>query len=465
VNAPPPWPGAAAVFHGHDLWGNPVTLQHAQSLAAIDAFAHGFASSRLTVLDVLSVASHDASPLVQALCGLLHLFAEDASARRQAAPFIAQAEAAATQASPREQALVAAITAWSRGHDRSACAMLRASVQQHPRDLVAVKLAQIIHFNAGQLTDMLGVALASGHAAADLPWWHGMLAWGYEECHLLRDAEKHARQALALAEDGTEPWAQHALAHVLLTEGRFGEGADLLHHAQAGWVNLNSFMLTHNEWHAALFAIEQGDLDAALAQYDQRVWGVSPGYSQDQVNAISLLSRIELAGGDVGGRWQALRPWIEPRTADHVLPFLDLHYLYALARTEPEDSSQIGLDRTHLECKLLSNMQQHAAHGTTPAVWHRVAVPAAEALLAHAQGRWTEAADGLSAVLPHLQAIGGSHAQRDWFTQLLIDAQLHAGRWGDAQSLIEPQRRATPQSVRLQHLARRVYGGLGWAMA
>ncbi len=449
-----------SAFQGHDLWGNPVTLQRAESLSAINGFAHGFASSRLTVLDVLAVAQQDHSALVQGLCGLLHLFAEDAHAKRNAAPFIARAQAAATQASAREQALVRSIADWSCGQDAAACATLLVSVQQHPRDLVAVKLAQIIHFNAGQLTDMLRVALASGTAAADLPWWQGMAAWGFEECHLLRDAERHARQALALAEGGSEPWAQHALAHVLLTEGRFTEGADLLAHARRGWVNLNSFMLTHNEWHAALFAIEMGDLDGAFAQYDQRVWGVSPGYSQDQANAISLLSRIELAGGDAGPRWQALRPWIEPRTADHVLPFLDLHYVYALGRIEAEGADLIGLQRPDSGPKLLSNMQQYAAQADTPAVWREVAVPAAQALLAHAQGRWADAAQGLAATLPRLQAIGGSHAQRDWFTQLLIDAQLHAGQWADAQPLIETQRRATPQSARLKALARRVYSGL-----
>ena len=45
-----------------------------------------------------------------------------------------------------------------------------------------------------------------------------MLAFAYEQCHLLEEAEATARYALQLLP--SEPWAQHALAHVLLTRGR-----------------------------------------------------------------------------------------------------------------------------------------------------------------------------------------------------------------------------------------------------
>ena len=63
-------------------------------------------------------------------------------------------------------------------------------------------------------------------------------------------------------------------------------------------------MLTHNWWHLALFAIDLGLDDQALALYDQQVWGVVKAYSQDQIGAVSLLARLELAGVDVGERWQ-----------------------------------------------------------------------------------------------------------------------------------------------------------------
>jgi hypothetical protein len=84
-----------------------------------------------------------------------------------------------------------------------------------------------------------------------------------------------------------EPWAQHALAHVMLTEGRLREGRAFMDAVSGGWAGLTSFMRTHNWWHLALFHLELGDDAAALRLYDQEVWGVDKTYSQDQVGAVS----------------------------------------------------------------------------------------------------------------------------------------------------------------------------------
>ena len=103
---------------------------------------------------------------------------------------------------------------------------------------------------------MLRVALKVGAANGDVPYAHGMTAFGYEQCHLLDEAESSARTALAMRRK--EPWAQHALAHVLLTRGRMDEGALFLEGVADTWSGLNSFMLTHIWWHLALFYLSQG---------------------------------------------------------------------------------------------------------------------------------------------------------------------------------------------------------------
>ena len=110
----------------------------------------------------------------------------------------------------------------------------------------------------------------------------------------------------ALAMQPAEPWAQHALAHVMLTDGRLAEGAAFLQQASGQWTGLTSFMRGHNWWHLALFRIELGDDAAALRLYDEQVWGLDKSYSQDQVDAVSLLARLELAGVAVGERWDEL---------------------------------------------------------------------------------------------------------------------------------------------------------------
>jgi hypothetical protein len=283
---------------------------------------------------------------------------------------------------------------------------------------------------------------------------HGMLAFGFEQCHLLRRAEAAARRAVAMRR--REPWAHHALAHVMLTEGRFDEGEAFLRSVADTWTGLNSFMVTHNWWHLALFLIEDERLDEALALHDAQVWGVSPDYSQDQVNAVSLLARIELAGGDVGGRWQALAPRLAPRVHDHVQPFLDMHYLYGLARAgRPEADT------------LLASIEAHAVRVPEAGreAWLQVAVPACRGLLAHASGDAEGAVRGLGEALPRLVEIGGSHAQRDLFEQIRIDALMASGRWTAAQHLLQPAANAQPASRRLASRLRRTYRALGLAGA
>jgi hypothetical protein len=64
------------------------------------------------------------------------------------------------------------------------------------------------------------------------------------------------------------------------------------------------------------------------------------------------------------------------------------------------------------------------------AVWRDIAVPAAEGLLTHArQGDPTVTVARLGEALPGIIAIGGSHAQRDLFEQIWLDALLRDASW------------------------------------
>jgi hypothetical protein len=81
-------------------------------------------------------------------------------------------------------------------------------------------------------------------------------------------------------------------------------------------------------------------------------------------------------------------------------------------------------------------------------------------MVAHGRGRWAEAADQLALALPRLVAIGGSHAQRDLFEQMYIDALQRCGQLGGAQNLLQPRANAQPQSERLRRQLHEVYAGL-----
>ncbi len=434
-----------------DWLGNAVTAGSAATVSGIDDFNGGFLSYETRSANILAAADADAeSALANAYAAMLWLFLESPEGLPKALPYLTRAEAAAAHATPREQMNVAAVRAWADNDISRALALGEQIVAEFPQDLAVAKVTQYHYFNIGDAPGMLRVARTVLPANEELAYAHGLAAFAYEQCHLLEDAERAARTAIGLQRK--EPWAHHALAHVLLTQGRNTEGRAFLNEMKETWTGLNSFMLTHNWWHLSLVMIEQGEAERVLDHYATHIWGVWKEYSQDQIGAVSLLARLELAGVDVGDRWQDLADHLLPRVRAHVQPFLDMHYLYGLARAgRPE--ADIMLDS-------LRGFAETTPDFLRPA-WQEVAVPACEGLIAHARGAYGLAARRLLSVLSRLPEIGGSHAQRDLFEQITDDALIRSGRLAAAQNRLQQRRAGNPHSVPTLAKLAAVYRGLG----
>jgi len=399
-----------------DWRGNAVTAEGEATLAGIDDFVRGFLAYETCAANILPAADAEpASALANAYAAMLWLFLESAYGPPKAAPYLGRAEAAAAHATARERLTVAAVRAWADNDIPRALALGDQAAREFPRDLALAKLTQYHAFNLGDSGAMLRIGETILPANADLAYAHGLVAFGYEQCHRLDDAERAARTAIRLQRK--EPWAHHALAHVLLTQGRHDEGRAFLEDVKDTWTELNSFMFTHNWWHLSLVMIEQGEAERVLDHYATHIWGIWKDYSQDQIGAVSLLARLELAGVDVGDRWQDLADHLAPRTCEHVQPFLDMQYLYGLARAgRPDADTMMDSIRAHAE----------TAPAFVRSAWREVAVPACEGLLAHARGDHATAARRLRPVLPRMAEIGGSHAQRDLFQRIHDDAARRA---------------------------------------
>jgi hypothetical protein len=422
-----------------DALGNEVSTRDAATLSGIADFVGGFLGYETRATNVLAAADADPdSVLANVYSGFIWMFLEAAGAEERAQVYLDRARAVAAGANVRETLMLSQLERWIAGDIPSVQKIGEEIVSRFPRDLASVKLHQYFSFNRGDAAAMLDIAKQVEAANADNPHIHGMLAFGYEQMHQLDEAERSARRALEIKQK--EPWAQHALAHVMLSTGRVREGVAFLGEAQKTWVDLNSFMYTHNWWHKALFHISMGDSAAVFDAYDNHVWGIEPGYSQDQVGAVSLLARMEIAGLDVGDRWQKLAEYLRPRAADTLQPFLTLQYLYGLARADFAEADT-----------LMAAVEDKAATSVAfdRLVWQEVALPAARGVYAHARRNWAEAARNLSIANPRLTEIGGSHAQRDLFGQILLDAHLKLGNWAIAEQMLEMRRAWDPDGVPL----------------
>ena len=434
-----------------DYLGNPAGVQSAATLRAIDDFIEGFLAYETRAERILAAADADpGSCLANVYAGCLWMLLEAAAGPRHAARYLAAAQRAAPQAARREPLHTALLEAWVGDDPESVSRLCEQLTDEFPRDLAVVKLQQYFAFNRGDAPAMLRAALKVAAANADVPYIHGMTAFAYEQCHLLSEAEAAARTALEMRRK--EPWAQHALAHVLLTRGQIDAGARFLEGEAQTWTGLNSFMVTHLWWHLALFYLSQGRDQKALELYDRHCWGVAKDYSQDQIGAVSLLARFEIAGIDVEPRWQDLAAHLAARAHDTLLPFLTMQYLYGLARARRPEAET-----------LLASVRQRAAaapHGERE-VWREVALPGCEGLYAYALGDHAAAWGHLVSSVPRMAEAGGSHAQRDLFEQILLDSAIKGGRASAAQQMLELRRAADPDGVPVNTALASVYSALG----
>jgi hypothetical protein len=365
--------------------------------AAIARFEDDLLHYRRSLPDLLDSAAVEGDcPLGDVLGAALHLMALTAQGRRSAAPLVERAQAAASRCTARERALIAAVAGWANG-EATVAQRFVAIGQAWPDDLVVAKIAQFLLLNDG---DTMGMLQASTSLLAARPhnrFVQGMHAFALEQNGDLIAAEKWGRQAV---DAGPDPWAHHAIAHVLDSAGRASEGKAWMAQHAPSWDDCSSFMYTHNWWHAALFDISLGDHAGALALFDRRVWGVRRDCCQDQINAVSLLIRFEMLSVDVGARWEDLAPHLEQRIDDRANGFIDLHYAYGLARAGRDDAVE-------QQRRGLWRLVDHQPSALPLAV-----AIAADGMVAHARGDFAKAAACLLAARPATPSFGGSRTQR-----------------------------------------------------
>lgn len=379
----------------------PITTVSPPAATAIHAFAKELLSHGAGAKVIFDAVAEDPEcALGHAYAAAVYLTLMTRDGQAQAAPHIVAAIDNVALCSAREAATINAVAAWGMGDERSAISILRGVVECAPHDVVAAKLCQILELNNG---DVIGMLRTSGMAASvegRSSYALGLHAFALEQAGHVEVALRFARLAIDM-NPNHDPWAQHALAHALLAMDQPVEARAFLHSVSHSWDRCSSFMLTHNWWHLALIELELGNDVAALKLFDERVWGQRKGHAQDQINAISLLCRLEMQGVRSAARWKDIVSHIDGRETDRLNSFLDLHYLIALV--------QAG--RTEPAARLCEILQRDRAAGAI-----------ANGILAYARADYREAAAALAPVLNHLAEIGGSNVQRELFELIFADS-------------------------------------------
>jgi hypothetical protein len=340
----------------------------------------------------------------------------------------------------REQAHLAALSHLAQGSRAAGVAVLDRHLMRYPFDLVA-------HQSAAVTDGFLGrFPLVRHRSARALPFWskeqpgYGTLlalhGFGLEEAGDYTKAEDESRAAAEF-----EPlsfWPHHTVAHVMEMTGRPEDGLGWMTAREALWSTPGHMNQVHIWWHKALFHLELGQYDVALALYDGPMRATQRSVALSLTNATALLWRLDTLGCDIGDRWSEQAGLWQDHADGKCLVFTDIHAAMAELRSGRE-----ALVERRLEAMRATAASTIEAAG----LYRTVGIPVVEGLAAFHRGAYAEAVELLLPVRFDLWQIGGSHAQRDVVDWTLTEAAARAGQRDVSLSLTHERLATRPRSA------------------
>lgn len=396
-----------------DALGNQHTTSNPAALELwIDTLDQYLASSALTMTTLERLLAADPTlPMAVAFRGYMLKLAADPRFKTPIEKCY-QSLANRDDLNEHEKMHVQALAYWQEDRLEDAARLFDEITTRHPHDILALRVAHYLYFySKGGSAMQASLAHAIDHwdrSDRFFGYLKGMEAFALEESGNYEQAESSGRHALDIAPH--DIWAAHAVTHVFQMTHRFDEGISFVESLDGNWDGVNNFV-NHMHWHKALLHIGLNEYDAALAIYDSKlIEPLDDDFYLDVCNAASLLWRLNMKGIDTRDRWEQLLSYSEPRVTDDELVFTTLHYLIA----------PVIMGQTDCIDQCVNHFEHWATRPTSQgAVSTTVGLPVAKALKLIADKKYSEGASALAGVRQYIDRIGGSHAQRALFTDLI----------------------------------------------
>jgi len=423
-----------------DAQGHRLSGASATAGAAYDQAVRAFNLVHGDAVGLFEAAREEAPGFAMAYLGKAWVFAlaNDPGLMTEAKSLVETARSLTVN--EREQAHLAALSQLVQGARAAAVAVLDRHLMHYPFDLVAHQAAALTDGFLGRFP------LVRDRSARALPLWskdqpgYGTLlafyGFGLEEAGDYARAEDQSRAAAEL-----EPlsfWPHHTVAHVMEMTGRPEDGLGWMLAREALWTGPGHLNQVHIWWHRALFHLELGQYEAALALYDGPIRATQRPVALSLTNAAALLWRLDTLGVEIGERWPELAALWQDHADGKCLVFADIHAAMAELRSGQE---------TLVERRLEAMRATAASKAEAAGLYRTVGIPVVEGLAAFCRAAWAEVVELLLPVRFDLWQIGGSHAQRDVVDWTLTEAAIRAGQRDIARALAHERLAARPRSA------------------
>ena len=357
------------------------------------------------------------------------------------------------RANNRELGHLAAIKHWVEGDFHAAVQVWEDVLTRYPRDLIALQLAHLSHVLLGDIVGQRDtVARVFPEWDETVPGYEfvlGFYAFGLEENADYFRAEELGREAIAMRPDN--PYAVHAVGHVMEMKGRQSGGIRFMTDHAHHWGNSN--FANHLWWHTALFHLDVMDSDGVLDIYDNHLRSGGEGERYEELDSSALLWRLKLLDIDTGNRWLELsRKWA-PAAQDTLYAFNDVHAMMAFAAADDLDAQN----------RLLSANERYLenASDANAAMSREIGVPFCLAIRDFQNEEYGSCVDRLLPVRYMTHKLGGSFAQRDIIGWTLLEAALRARRYELALALANERCALKPTSPQNWIYVARAHSGIG----
>jgi len=386
-------------------------------------------------------AAVDADPgfaLAHAGRALFALFQSDGATAKTA---VAQARTLASGATRRERQHVEALATIAGGESARGLGLIEEHVKEFPRDALLVnQAASTIGLGGREDREQYRVAFVERLASdyGDDWWFQSALGFGYHEVG--RYAESRRLSELSLRQYPGNANASHNIAHVCYETVDNAGGIAMLSEWLEGYDRLAPFHC-HLAWHLALFELQSGRPEEALAIYERDIAGaVNPRLAM--IDGTALLWRFGLYELPMGPLpWRHLADLAGQVTRPGFV-FGDIHAALAYASTgDIEAMSALIAGLEALDAK------GHPIAGS-------VVLPLVRGTAAYAAGDYAGALGHLEPVNGQIHRVGGSHAQWELYEETIVACQLHLGRFDDAARLLRRRLAFRPSPLDLAWMSR-----------
>ncbi|WP_454782038.1 tetratricopeptide repeat protein [Legionella sp. WA2022007384] len=399
--------------------GLSVTTQSVQVIESINHFHQqvlGAGKEPHFILD--AVKNNPDNLLLQVYTAAFYLYGQTDPATALAKKHLEHAEKLLSSVNLREQLSYQAVKAWMNLEYETAITILTALTALYPRDTLAAKFAEWLFYCSGQAYNGHHYLKFCERIAAhnqDESHFLAMHSFAAELSGHLSDAQRFAEQALIL--QPLTPWAHHTLAHIYLNTKNSSKGIAALETFRGSWEQISTLLRGHNSWHLALFYLTLRQADKVMDLYPV-IFGTSPEIITEQIDAISLLWRLDMAGLPQFDQFNIVANYLDDNPFTHYTGFNTVHYVYCLARLGKEDA-------VHKSLVSIENYAKTLPQGYNQSLWLSVILPLSKGIHAFVNNDFQLAYDCMTPCISRRTEIGGSDAQSEIIAQTYLLCLLH----------------------------------------